>query len=430
MATRRWAGGASAVAQVNSFAFAGTWEANDIIKVVIGTKTYNFTAGSTVTATVVSNLVTAWNNLTLLEFTEITASASTTTLILTADTAGKPFVVTITPFESDGATTADAQTIEDDTSATTGTATTACSGPNFWSVAANWLEGVVPANSDDVVIDGGPSILYGTDQNAVTLTSLTIGMNFPSSSEIGLPSQTNPSAPSSGYPEYRQQRLKIGATTVTVETTSRRIRLDLSPASTTTTVRDSGQAQVAGEDAIDIKATTTATVHILKGQVGINNQYGDTGTIATLNVSFRTSPSSDAVVRCGTGCTITALNQSGGTVTIQNGAVTIVKSDGVLNYSAGAVTTLTNRGGTVYHDGAGTITTLNNLATFLRRGYRTATVTNTNVYGGSITTDLNGTLTFSNAIQLVQCRLAASPDDRGRDVAFISLGTNRTLTQA
>lgn len=428
MATRRWAGGASAVAQVQTFAFGGTWEADDYVRATVGTKTYDFVAGSTVTATVVSNLVAAWNLLTLPEFAEVTASANGTTLTLTGDTAGRPFVVTLQPFDAGGA--ADSQTIAGAGTATTGTAATACSGPNFWSVAANWIEGSVPVTGDDVVIDGGPSVLYGLDQSAVTLATLTIGLNFPAASEVGLPANTSPANPAAGYPEYRAQRLKVGATVVTVETTSRRVRLDLTPASTTVTVRETGQAQVANEDALDLAAAATATVHVLKGQVGVNNQTGDSGTVASLNVSFRANESADAAVRCGAACVVTALNQSGGTVTLQNGAAAIVKSAGTLTLAGGAVTTLTNRGGTVYHDGAGTITTLNNLATFLRRGFRAATVTNTNLYGRSVTSDRNGTLTLTNPAQLVQCRLAAGPDDRGDDVAYVCLGTNRTLTQA
>src|SRR5262245_41819885 len=103
MATVRWRGDAPAVAQIQSWAFAGTWESSDLIRVTIGGKTKDFTAGSTTTATVVANLVAAWNALsgaTWPEFAELTASQATTTFKLTSDTAGKPFTVTITPLES------------------------------------------------------------------------------------------------------------------------------------------------------------------------------------------------------------------------------------------------------------------------------------------------------------------------------------------
>lgn len=432
MATRRWRGGAAAEAQVQTYAFGGTWEADDLIRITIGAKVYDFTAGSTTTATVVSNLVTSFNALdsTLFpEFASITASASTTTFILTADDEGVPFVATLTPLEANGGG-ADAQTIEGAGTATTGTSSNAATGPNHWDNAQNWKETTVPTTGDDVYVDEGPSIKYGLDQNGVTLSTLTIGPNFPSSSEIGLPAQTNPNSPDSGYPEYRDQRLKIGATTTSVETSSRRIRLDLSPATTTVIVRNTGQPQNATDDALDLKATTTANVHILKGYVGINNQFGDSGTIADLNVSFRTSQSSDAVVRCGLGCTTTNLDMSGGDVLLLNGATTITKYDGTLTISAGAVTTLTNRGGVVYHDGVGTITTLNNLATFIRRGFRAGTITTANLYAGSTTSDRNNTITWTNSPDFIQCRLPEGPDDRGRDVAWACFGTHKQLTVA
>ena len=89
MATVRWRGDAPAIAQVQSWAFGGTWESSDVIRVTIGGKTKDFTAGSPTTSTVVANLVAAWNALSAAswpEFAELTASQSTTTFKLTADT--------------------------------------------------------------------------------------------------------------------------------------------------------------------------------------------------------------------------------------------------------------------------------------------------------------------------------------------------------
>lgn len=431
MATRRWAGAAPRIAQVQTFAFAGTWEAADLVRASFSNgKVYDFTAGSTTTATVVSNLVAAWNALSETdypEFAELTASANTTTLVLTADTAGLPFTVTLTPLESN-AGAADDQTIEGGTGATTGTAATACSSPHHWSLAANWKEGAVPVTGDDVVIAEGPSIKYGLAQSAVTLATLKVLPSFLSSSEIGLPGNTNPTAPVSGYPEYRDTRLAVGATVAEIETQSPRIRLDLSAASTTVTVRDTGPPADPNDDALDLKATTTATVYVLKGYVGVNNQPGDAGTVADLNVAYRSSPSSDAKVRCGSGCTVTNLDMSGGDVTLANGATTVTKSDGTLALTAGAVTTLNNRGGDVLHDGAGTIATLNNLGRFYRRGFRAGTITSCNLYARSVLDDRSGTLTFTNPVQYVQCRAPAGPDDRGDDVAYLCVGSNRTIT--
>ena len=144
--------------------------------------------GSTTITTAIDNIVTAWNALDSTvypEFAEITASRSSSKLVLTADTAGMPFVATLTPLEVNlGA--ADSQTIEGGTTATTGTAATANSGPNDWSVALNWSGSAVPANSDTVYIENNANdISYGLSQSAVTLTALYISSTY--TGKIGLP---------------------------------------------------------------------------------------------------------------------------------------------------------------------------------------------------------------------------------------------------
>jgi hypothetical protein len=432
MATRTWAGGAARVAQVQTYAFGGTWEADDLIRCAIGNKSVDVAAGSATTATVVANLVAAWNALSSAdypEFAEVTAAANTTTLTLTGDAAGRPFVATLTPLEANG-DPADAQEIGGGGIATTGVAATACSGPNFWDVAANWLENAVPVNSDDVVIDRGPAIRYGLAQGAVTLASLKVGPNFPAASEIGLPNHTSPFNPESGYPEYRTQRLTIGATTVTLDSPSRRIRLDLSGASTTVVVGDSGQPQTAGEDAVDLKATTTANVFVSKGFVGVNAVPGDAGTIADLNVAFRTSVESDARVRCGAGCTVTNLDMSGGQVELLNGAATVTKSGGTLTLRGAVPTALYNYGGLVYLDGTGTIALLENKGQAYRRGFQALTITTLRLYAGSEGGSGDAPVTFSNPVEWYKCRLPAGPNDRAADVAYWNFGTHKKYTPA
>jgi len=435
MATRRWTGTAPRVAQVQTYTFAGTWEVGDIIRVTFGSKKWDYSVTSTTIATFLPLFVTAFNALSSAdypEFAEVTASATSPVLTLTADTAGKPFTCSLTPLESN-AGAADAQTIEGIGTVTTGTAATACSSPNHWNIAANWLEGAVPVGGDDVVIDAGPSILYGLDQNAVTLATLTLTRNFPGTAEIGLPSNTNPAAPASGYPEYRDQRLKIGATICTIETTSRRVRLDLTPATTTTTVRETGQPATTTERALDLKADNaggSTALYFLKGNIGLNAIPGDSGTVADVNVGFITSQPSDVNLLGGTGLTLTRLDQGGGDVTLQNGAVTILKTAGTLTIVTGAVTTLTHRGGTVYHDGTGTITTLVNEGVFIRRGFRAGTITTTTLLAGSQTIDANGVITWTNPPNFYECRLPEGPDDRERNVCWANFGVHRKLTVA
>lgn len=431
MATRRWRGGARAVAQVQTFTFGGTWEANDLIRVTIGARTYDFTAGSTTTATVVSNLVTAWEALDATdypEFAEITASANSADLVLTADTAGKPFTATLTPLESNGGA-ADSQTIAGGTSATTGTATTAATGPNHWDNAANWKEGVVPANSDDVTVDEGPSILYGLDQNGVDLASLTIGPGFPSTSDVGLPWNTNPTNPEAGYPEYRDQRLKVGATVVTVNTTSGRVRLNLDTTATTVTVNGTGtpRTDAGAEPALDLVLVNSSNVvRVNAGSVWVAGFAGDAATVGTVAVAYRTNEASDARVRLGAGLTLTTLEQSGGDVEIRCAATTVERTGGTLTRTgSGAVTTLTNNGGTVYDEGTGTVTTVHQNAELYRRGLAAVTYTTLYLYANSVTLDPNGTFTLTNPVQWVKCHAAGPPADPGPRPAWFNFGFDR-----
>lgn len=435
MAVRRWAGGAPFVAGVQTWAFAGTWEANDIISITVGTKTKTFVAGSTVVATVVASLVTAWNALdpdNYPEFAELTASASTTTFILTCDTAGLSFVVTISPFESDGTTPGDAQTIEGANTPATGTVSTAVSSPHHWSIAANWMEGAVPVSTDDVDINGGPSIKHGIDQNAVTLASLRIGPGFPSTSEIGLPTQTNPTNPAAGYPEYRDTRLKIGATLLVIDTTSQRVRLNLDTDQTTATVDGTGRPRNTLERALDVIGVhASSIVRVNKGNVAFATKAGEAATFGTIAVSYKSSQNGDADVWVGRGVTLTNLEQSGGQVLLECAVTTVTKTGGTLTrVGTGAVTTLHNRAGDVFDSGTGTITTLNQLANYTRQGLAALTVTTTNLYKGSITGDPFAKIVWTAGLILNGCHLAGPTSDPGPAPCWVNVGFNRTITVA
>ena len=73
-------------------------------------------AGSTTITTIIDTLVTAWNALSSTaypEFAEITASRSSSSLVLTMDStnAGRPFTCTVSTTETGGGA-ADSQTID------------------------------------------------------------------------------------------------------------------------------------------------------------------------------------------------------------------------------------------------------------------------------------------------------------------------------
>lgn len=366
MATKRWIGNAPAVAQVNTYLFAGTWEANDVITFTIGTKSVSTTATSTTIATIGAALVTFWNALDSTaypEFAEITASFSTATLTLTADTAGKPFTVTISTTETGGGA-ADAQTIEGTTS-TTGTVATANNGPNVYSSAMNWDTGAVPVDADDLYFDSGSvDCLYDLSYSAVTPASITIGPGY--SGNIGLP-ETNEDNSATPYREYRTTSLTLGTSgdatniAVSINGGGGRIKLNHGSSQYTALVKNTGQRLEAQIPAVLLMGThASSSLSVNRGDVGVSFFGGETSTILTLNVGYQNNPAGDSQVVLGAGVTLTnaTIVQTGGTLEINSatsGTATITQYDGTLTLQAGGQVGLTVRGGRCVYNSTGTL---------------------------------------------------------------------------
>ncbi len=168
MATVRWVGGATAVAQVDTLTVGGTIEADDVFTITVtgengDTHEVEVTAGSTDADTVATTIAAAWNADTHYLCTPVTAAAvggGSGELTLTADTAGMPFYVSVATTEAGGGA-ADDQTFE-----ITSPQTTANAGPYDWNTAANWDTGTVPVGGDTVYVEGA-TILYGLDQSSL-----------------------------------------------------------------------------------------------------------------------------------------------------------------------------------------------------------------------------------------------------------------------
>ena len=352
MSSISWKGGAAAVAQVQTYAFAGTWEATDVVRCVIGNKTVSFVGGSTTITTAIDTIVTAWLALDASvypEFAEITPSRSSTTLTLTAVTAGKPFTCTITPLETGGGA-ADAQTIEGAGTATTGTAATASSGPEDVSTAANWSAGAIPVNTDTVTVDlEGARLKYGLDQNGITLTALNITAK---DVEIGLP-VTN--ADAAEYPEYRATSWKISATTVYTNTKSGRLKLNFGTAQTAYTQDASGTGRETNIPPVLLQGTHASNVwNFFGGQAGLAFFAGDTFTATTLRLD------DGATVFAGSACAIATANNFGGTLTMRCAASTALNHPGTGRAitrveGSGAVAQVTLQGGQLFYNTTGTL---------------------------------------------------------------------------
>jgi hypothetical protein len=415
MATCVWKGVAPAIAQVVTVTVGGTIEATDIFNMTINGKTLSVVAGSTVAATVATAIAAAWNALSATswpEFAEITALATTGgAFTLTADTAGVPFAVTLATTETGGGA-ADDQTF-------TQSATTANSGPNDWSVAANWSGGAVPVDDDTIVFENSiTSALYGLDQSAITADLLTIKQSF--TGTIGLP-RTN----AAGYVEYRDTYLAISPDVVDIGggegIGSGRIKINTGSVQTALTVLNSGTGLDSGVYAVVWKGTHASNaVALMEGELDIAPFASEVATCLTL----RQGESNAAKIRCGSGVTVGTITNTGGnmivdTTTAAVTAITQTAGELTINGMTNAVTSLTVWGGVVKYNTAGTLTAgiVGSGATLDFRGdMRAKTVTALTRYDGADIQDPAAIVTWTNGIDFSGCE------------GIVGLGKHRTWT--
>ncbi len=346
MSTIRFIGTAPTIAQVDTLTIGGTIEVGDLFLAKLG-KTLSYSATSTTAATDATGFAAAWNALSSTvypEFGEITAAATAGgALTLTGDTAGVGLEVTATTTESDGSA-ADAQTF-------VRTATTAVSGPNVYSTAANWSAGAAPVAGDTVHIDSGDiDILYGLSNAGATLAALHIWQLY--TGDIGLPKIND----SGDYPEYRTDYLAIDATLVYIGNGpgrgSGRIKLNNGTVQTAVTVYNTGRATEPGLEAFWWKGTHASNTMIEMGaaSVGVAVFGGEVATIATLTTN------DSCKVRCGIGTTLTTVNANGGTLDVYSNVTTLTVYDGVVNVQGtAAISQLYVYGGRVNYNSTGTL---------------------------------------------------------------------------
>lgn len=391
-------GQALAVPQVNTV--TPTAANAQTYTITINGKIVTYTSDATATvAEITAGLTTAFNASTEPEFAEITATDSATHVTLTADTAGYPFV---------------------NTSAATGAATlvtattTASAGPNDWSTADNWSGDAVPVSTDDVQIENSSvSILYGLGQSAVTLTSLNIAQTF--TGTIGLPERN-----SNGYAEYRYTDgyLAVSATTTNIGrgggTGSGRIKINFGSVATTLGVYGSGSPTEVGLESLLIKGTGANVVNVFAGSVGLgvlSQLTTETTTITTLRML-------GGSVRTGGACTITTKDQAGGTLDTWFTVTTCNMTGGTHNHYSSTMSTIQVNGGTInwYSSANPTSIIVNNGGTVDFSGdVRTITVTTANIYAGATIRDPYARVTWTNGIDLEECRLPEVTLDLGKD---------------
>jgi len=396
MADRRWESGAAAVAQVNTYVFANTWEADDVVRLIAGNKKKDFTTGSATIATFLATLDPAIDALDDADYPEITgdesgvtATSNATTLTLTANEPGVPFTISLTPLESD-LTASGAGTIEGGTTATTGTVATANAGPNVFGTVYNWSGDTVPVDGDTVYLENtDASILYDLDQSAIEPAALYVFMSY--TGFVGLPKLNQLGTE---YPEYRADYLTIGPAILDVGrgegTGSGRLKFDSGTDTCAVTVHNTGSPEEPGIPALLWKGTHASNTFTARGNAscGIAFFGGESATVATLSVG------GSAEVVCGIGCTLTTVNVDG-------------QARLTLNSNVGG--TLTQRGGEVTVNGSATA------AQLTLRGGRlvynsTGTISGNTVLSGDAVLDFSqgvGAVTVSNPIELYgpNCRI-------------------------
>jgi hypothetical protein len=380
MGTVVWRGGAKQVPQVNTVTPANV-AATNTFTVTVNGKSFTYAAAGATVAEVTAGLVALLSASSEPDVAELTIADLSTAVRITGPADGTPF--TQTSSAAGGTATL-----------TTATAT-AASGPNDWSVPANWNTGAVPVAADDVIVDNSDvPIKYGLDQHTVTLTSLTIGPGF--TGTIGLP-ERNPA----GYAEYRPTYLKVGATSVRIGGSdqqaggSGRVKLDNGTVQADVLVMSAGSPADSGLPAVLWKGTHAAnTVEVVGGTVGLAALPGETATVATLKVG---GGAGQLTLAGGAGLTLTTLKQVGGAVTLGAGVTTVTKNGGTLTVLSGACTTLTNDGGEVFWQSTGSIGTIDGAGVFdFSRDPRARTVTNATFRDGAKLSDPLGSVTWSN----------------------------------
>jgi hypothetical protein len=293
-------------------------------------------------------------------------------------------------------------------------------GPSHWDDAENWLEGSVPASTDDLVFRGGAAVKYGlpgtgTGFGTVTFTAESAG--------AGLPEQ-NPA----GYVEYLSaRRVLLNCGNVAVQTAAL-VRLGLEPSGDTTrSATVAGPYTTTGGLDLTTDAPTVGhTLNVSSGRCVVAVGNGETAKLDTVAVA--SDPT--CVVVLGAGVTLGTLTQNGGVTDLRcavAGTLTHTAGD-LVRTGAGTVATWSDGGGRVTDQGTGTVTAMTAAGSYSYTGSQGCTITTLTGKPGGKVIDRGGKLTFTNAVVFDRCHLPGPPGDVGPAPFYLSVGTGRAVT--
>lgn len=336
-------------AQVSTITLTG-YDASTTYIITINNKSISQVGtGGTVTTTAAA-LLTLLQNCTYPEFQEITFSANAGVITMTANTAGKPFIAVAS--KSGGSGTIGSFTT-----------TTANSGPNDMSCAANYYNvsagtsGALPSTGDTLIFENlNVSIQYGLTALAAIHLASTIFRNC--TGDFGLPQYNGQ------YWEYRALFLQLYSDAVLFDCPQCQLaNIDSLDKQTAFTSRSTGTSKQNNLEALLWKGTHASNVFYAdRGSIGIAVLAGDVATIATLNQGYVDNPASDSRLRLGSGVTMATVNRIGGLLEVNagmSGNLTQREGAGMLTIrGAGTYPLLTCHSGGITMLGSGTITNM------------------------------------------------------------------------
>tara|TARA_R110002020_G_scaffold276067_1_gene491338 strand:- start:2380 stop:3192 length:813 start_codon:yes stop_codon:yes gene_type:complete len=237
-----------------------------------------------------------------------------------------------------------------------------------YGTAGNWSPSGVPTASDSVYLtaDYSVDITGSLDQSAVAIDKFVVDGFTGKIGSLAL-----------GYLQIDPDSFSFNGSGVSF--------VDIGSAAIDVDIRDtSGGGTTRG---LYLKGSAIAVLSIIRGNLGLANQAGETSTAATIRVTGGT-------LVCGTGSTLTTVDVYGGTTRLAANVTTLNAYSGTITTSStAAVTTLNGYGGTVTHNGTGTITTANleGATLDLTNSGRARTVTTLNLKA-------NGTIVYDPSV--------------------------------
>lgn len=334
MTTHIWGSGAVSVANVWTFTPGGTI-GTETFTVTCNGKDLSYTATSgDAVAEVVAGLVAAWNDNTdpaPPEFREAFAYDDGTAMRIVGQTEGKP--MTFTSAATGAATLVAAETV-------------AATGQWHVNNVDNFRSGVAIANGDTMIFrSGNIPVLYGLDA-LDALTTLTIIFEPGYEGQIGLPEENTDGDP---YPEYRPRYLQCQGATIQIDAPNMtRCRIDHGTAATTVVGNATGQRETPDLPTVTLIGSHASNAgNFMRGDYGLARIQGETASYPTLRVSYVSNKAGDCQVDCGSGCSLTNVEKTGGLLTIRSNTTSVRQfpEGGTTIFADGAATAILGDGG-------------------------------------------------------------------------------------